>query len=589
MPFAQRALLSPLVAGAALVMGCVDQGPSNNPPTADFAVACSGLTCQLTDSSTDVDGTIQSHGWIFGDGATSTEPDPVHTYAAPGGEFTVTLVVTDDDGDTATAAKPVTVEPGNALPVADFAVACVNLTCSFTDQSTDPDPGDSVASRAWDFGDGQTSAERNPTHTYAYPGGQFTVTLTVTDDNAAAATAARQIAVALADAPDRSGTYERVTPHQLAGRHTRYVLRPDGRFEYQDSTPAGDVHYFGRWAPACCWGGWAIEPGSVIIFTFDGISASQGGVSEPGVAYGAFLLDSHLGIAYNWVMIRNGFEEGVYSTDPRPGTPGPPPPQAGQIAFVRNGRIHVANTDGGGVVPVSAGPNDSAPAWSPDGTRIAFSRNSGDTTGIFIMDVDGGNVVQPTTSGDDPTWSPDGAWIAFTCRNVESDICVVRADGASTPPINVTQRGGVVAYAAWSPDGTRIAYTSDWAMFDLWFDIWVVSPDGSQQTALTTHTPADPNPYEHYQPAWSPNGRRIAFVLCYWAFTRCSSSAVSLINADGSGVVRLAAASGFASPTWSPDGQVIAYASSNAIEWVSADGNQRGRILDNGHSPAWRP
>jgi Tol biopolymer transport system component len=61
------------------------------------------------------------------------------------------------------------------------------------------------------------------------------------------------------------------------------------------------------------------------------------------------------------------------------------------------------------------------------------------------------------------------------------------------------------------------------------------------------------------------------------------------MSADGSGIVGLTGASGFASPTWSPDGQVIAYASANAIEWVSADGSLRGRIIDNGHSPAWRP
>jgi len=54
-------------------------------------------------------------------------------------------------------------------------------------------------------------------------------------------------------------------------------------------------------------------------------------------------------------------------------------------------------------------------------------------------------------------------------------------------------------------------------------------------------------------------------------------------------VVHLVATSGFTSPTWSPDGLVIAYASASAIEWVSADGSQRGRIIDHGHSPAWRP
>src|SRR5690348_3949903 len=74
------------------------------------------------------------------------------------------------------------VQPGNAKPVADFTVSCTSLTCSFTDRSTDPDAGGSVASRAWNFGDGETSAEQHPTHTYRYPGGRFTVTLTVTDD-----------------------------------------------------------------------------------------------------------------------------------------------------------------------------------------------------------------------------------------------------------------------------------------------------------------------------------------------------------------------------------------------------------------------
>jgi len=61
------------------------------------------------------------------------------------------------------------------------------------------------------------------------------------------------------------------------------------------------------------------------------------------------------------------------------------------------------------------------------------------------------------------------------------------------------------------------------------------------------------------------------------------------MNADGSGMVRVAATSGFASPTWSPDGQTIAFASGSSIEWVSADGSQRGRIIDSGTSPAWRP
>jgi Tol biopolymer transport system component len=61
------------------------------------------------------------------------------------------------------------------------------------------------------------------------------------------------------------------------------------------------------------------------------------------------------------------------------------------------------------------------------------------------------------------------------------------------------------------------------------------------------------------------------------------------MNADGSDLVRVAGASGYAAPTWSPDGRTIAFASAGSIEWVSADGGERGRIIANGTSPAWRP
>lgn len=95
--------------------------------------------------------------------------------------------------------------------------------------------------------------------------------------------------------------------------------------------------------------------------------------------------------------------------------------------------------------------------------------------------------------------------------------------------------------------------------------------------------------YEQYQPTSSPDGSRIALVECQWAFNKCSSSAVAMMNADGSNSTHLVATRGISSPTWSRDGQVIAFGSGTDIEWVSADGRQRGRLVTNGHSPAWRP
>ena len=103
------------------------------------------------------------------------------------------LTVTDDRDGVGAAAWPVNVRVGNAAPIADFVAVCVNITCSFTDQSTDTDAGDSVVSRAWEFGDGMTSGEQHPTHIYPVAGGQFTVRLTVADVLGAEATTERAV------------------------------------------------------------------------------------------------------------------------------------------------------------------------------------------------------------------------------------------------------------------------------------------------------------------------------------------------------------------------------------------------------------
>ena len=175
------------------------ESDDNRPPRADFGWSCDDLTCQFTDASTDSDGSVTGWAWRFGDGGTSAEREPTHSYAA-GGTFTVTLTVTDDEGSSDESSDDVTANtpsapPANVAPRADFEIDCQDLSCAFTDTSEDEDG--SIESRLWDFGDGATSSQRNPSHSYDSPG-QYDVRLTVTDDDGAADARTR---TAEADAP----------------------------------------------------------------------------------------------------------------------------------------------------------------------------------------------------------------------------------------------------------------------------------------------------------------------------------------------------------------------------------------------------
>ncbi len=167
--------------------------PVNQSPNASFTFDCDNLICSFTDTSTDNDGSIASWSWDFGDNTSSMAQNPGHTYSA-GGTYTVTLTVTDDDGATDSEAKSVTVTSAssNTPPTASFTLDCTDLTCSFTDTSTDSDG--SVVGWTWSFGDGGTSTVQNPSHTYA-AGGTYAVTLTVTDDDGATGSTSDSVTV----------------------------------------------------------------------------------------------------------------------------------------------------------------------------------------------------------------------------------------------------------------------------------------------------------------------------------------------------------------------------------------------------------
>ena len=161
-------------------------------PTADFVYTANYLIVSFIDSSIAGDGTINRWTWDFGDGETSDQQNPTHTYTSAA-TYTVRLTVIDMNDLTAYKEDGVIVEEyTEAGPAASFSYSTNFLEVSFTDISVE---GDGVIDTwGWDFGDGSTSTEQNPVHTYAEDG-TYSVILTVTDENGLADSYTRGIVV----------------------------------------------------------------------------------------------------------------------------------------------------------------------------------------------------------------------------------------------------------------------------------------------------------------------------------------------------------------------------------------------------------
>ena len=170
---------------------------SNTAPTAvataDVTSGDAPLAVSFTgDTSSDVDGTIATYDWDFGDGSSSSSANPTHTYAA--GIWTATLTVTDNEGATSTATVSIDAnDPPTASISSNVTSGAGPLTVNFDSNVND---NDGSFSFSWDFGDGSSAVTNDlaPSHTFT-SAGAYEVTLTVTDDRGAVATATRSITV----------------------------------------------------------------------------------------------------------------------------------------------------------------------------------------------------------------------------------------------------------------------------------------------------------------------------------------------------------------------------------------------------------
>jgi Tol biopolymer transport system component len=284
-------------------------------------------------------------------------------------------------------------------------------------------------------------------------------------------------------------------------------------------------------------------------------------------------------------------------------------PSGDRIVFTALNGISVVSAAGGRVRRLTHGPNDSTPAWSPDGRTLAFVRSDADgvvqqlalvpAAGGAVRrifggrDADIGRTPQWSPSGrllavlayssvyvvrvrdraatrlrrraDWPAWSPDGRRIAFTSG---SSIFVMNADGSGVRRVRTENGSEFDDGPHWSPDGKVLSYSTVLLRSD--FEIFSVRPDGSDLKQLTHNSAQD------WMPAWSRSRRRIAFVRRGWIW---------LMRADGSGARRLFQGG---QPSWSPNGAELAYSTTRGVVVRRLDHRPATRVAD-GFSPAWSP
>jgi thermitase len=206
---------------------------SDTRPGADFwATPLSGsepLVVSFRDTSTSYDG-LTSWRWDFGDGGTSTEQNPTHTYTQEG-VYTVSLSVTEAGGDSDTESKVDYITVSDTRPGADFWATPLSgsepLVVSFSDASTSYD---GITSWQWDFGDGSSSSEQNPTHSYAAEG-IYTVSLIVSD-GAASDTKAKTGYISVTKAPVEPPA-EPPAQQDVSPTSKSRIETPDGRISLQ--------------------------------------------------------------------------------------------------------------------------------------------------------------------------------------------------------------------------------------------------------------------------------------------------------------------------------------------------------------------
>ena len=267
------------------------------------------------------------------------------------------------------------------------------------------------------------------------------------------------------------------------------------------------------------------------------------------------------------------------------------PGRNGEIAFVRSGDIWAVEADGTGLHRITRDPGDEwAPAWSPDGRRLVFSRERDGNRDIWSAAADGSDERQLTTTDADeyePTWSPDGLRIAFSRFRAEimgGDVYVADADGRNEHPIFVqgwgpdwSPVGGRIAVAAGLSDGARVAFIGD---------------EGQEYGDLPTDRPEAFGGGIDGGASWAPDGTRLVYSRARYDDDGLLSAALVVNAFSRSEKVIDEGRAGYYESSWSPDARSIVFSAQSKLWIVPPEGGQPHAITTGpagAAMPAWRP
>ncbi|MGB7337512.1 MAG: PKD domain-containing protein, partial [Phototrophicaceae bacterium] len=431
---------------------------------ADPNPALTGQSITFSNTSLNAD----SYSWDFGDGGSSTEVSPSYTYSVAG-NYTVTLTATGSGG-TQTTTTNIVVNAAPEAPVVSFTAnpnpVIAGESVIFNNTTLNAD------SYIWDFGDGGSSIEISPSYSYVVAG-TYTVELSATG---AGGTETTTLDVVVEAAPppvvEPVAAFTGAPNPVVAGNAIAFSNTSTDALSYAwdfgDGGSSTEVNPSYSYAVAgnytvslTATGAEGSTPSSATLLVT--VESAPPSVVEPVAAFTgapnpvvegnaiAFSNTSTDALSYAWE-----FGDGGSSTEVNPSY---------SYAVAGNYTVSLTATGAEGSTPSTATLDvvvEAAAPVAPTGS-LTFISNSGGNLDIYVADSNGQNAVNITNTGADefePAWSPDGTKIAYAFFNAGDydifvfDLNTMSATQITTNPANDRQ-------PAWSPDGTRLAFASD--------------------------------------------------------------------------------------------------------------------------------